>query len=62
MLVPALRNVTVRVMFGVPIRAADVGDAVSQRVVAEMRRMIERCKALSPTAQRIPVGHASRST
>ena len=62
MLVPALRNVTVRVTFGVPIRTADAGDAVSQRVLAEMRRLIERCNARSPSAQRIPVGHASRST
>ncbi len=62
MLVPALRNVTVRVIFGVPIRAADAGDAVSQRVLAEMRRLIARCNARSSSAQRIPVGHASRST
>jgi 1-acyl-sn-glycerol-3-phosphate acyltransferase len=57
MLVPALRNVTMRVTFGVSVRTADAGDAVSQRVLAEMRRLIERCEA-----QRIPVGHASRST
>jgi 1-acyl-sn-glycerol-3-phosphate acyltransferase len=61
MLVPALRNVTVRVTFGVPVRTTDTGDVVSQRVVAEMRRLIERCKARSGSAQRIPVGHASRS-
>ena len=61
MLVPALRNVTVRVTFGIPIRAADA-DAVSQRVVAEMRRMIAGCNALSSSDQRIPLGHASRST
>lgn len=57
MLVPALRKVTMRVTFGVPFRTADAGDAVSQRVLAEMRRLIERCDA-----QRMPVGHASRST
>ena len=57
MLVPALRNVTMRVTFGVSVRTADAGDAVSQRVLAEMRRLIGRCDA-----QRIPVGHASRST
>ena len=62
MLVPALRNVTVRVTFGVSIRTADAGDAVSQRVVAEMRRLIAGCNARSSSAQRIPVGHASRST
>src|SRR5262245_1283186 len=42
MLVPVLRNVTTRVAFGVPIRTADAGDAVSQKVLAEMRRLIER--------------------
>jgi 1-acyl-sn-glycerol-3-phosphate acyltransferase len=57
MLVPALRNVTVRITFGVSVRTADAGDAVSQRVLAEMRRLIERCEP-----QRIQVGHASRST
>ncbi len=45
MLVPALRNVTTRVTFGVAVRAADAGVAVSQRVQAEMRRLIERCEA-----------------
>jgi 1-acyl-sn-glycerol-3-phosphate acyltransferase len=45
MLVPALRNVTTRVTFGVSVRTADAGDAVSQRVLAEMRRLIERCEA-----------------
>jgi 1-acyl-sn-glycerol-3-phosphate acyltransferase len=44
MLVPALRNVTTRVTFGVSVRAADAGDSVSQRVLAEMRRLIERCE------------------
>jgi hypothetical protein len=44
MLVPALRNVTTRVAFGVSIRAADAGDSVSERVLAEMRRLIERCE------------------
>jgi hypothetical protein len=57
MLMPALRNVTMRVTFGVSVRTADAGDAVSQRVLAEMRRLIERCQA-----QRMPVVHASRST
>jgi 1-acyl-sn-glycerol-3-phosphate acyltransferase len=57
MLVPALRNVTVRVTFGASVRTADAGDAVSQRVLAEMRRMLERREA-----QRMPVGLASRST
>ena len=45
MLVPALRNVTMRITFGVPIRTADAGDAVSLRVLAEMRRLIEQCEA-----------------
>ena len=45
MLVPALRNVTTRVTFGPPIRAADVGEAIGQRVLAETRRLIERCEA-----------------
>jgi putative hemolysin len=45
MLMPALRNVTARVSFGVPVRTADAGDAVSQTVLAEMRRLIERCEA-----------------
>jgi hypothetical protein len=45
MLVPALRNVTTRVTFGVAVRTADAGVAVSQRVLAEMRRLIERCEA-----------------
>jgi 1-acyl-sn-glycerol-3-phosphate acyltransferase len=45
MLVPALRNVTTRITFGVSVRTADAGDAVSQRVLAEMRRLIERCEA-----------------
>ncbi len=45
MLVPALRNVTTRVAFGTPIRTADVGDDVGQRVLAETRRLIERCEA-----------------
>src|SRR5512141_2751204 len=42
MLVPALRNVTVRVTFGASVRSADAGDAVSQRILAEMRRLIAR--------------------
>jgi 1-acyl-sn-glycerol-3-phosphate acyltransferase len=45
MLLPALRNVTARVTFGVPVRAADAGDAVSQIVQAQMRRLIEQCEA-----------------
>jgi hypothetical protein len=45
MLVPALRNVTMRVTFGASIRTADAGGAVSQKVLAEMRRLIERCEA-----------------
>jgi hypothetical protein len=45
MLLPALRNVTTRVMFGAAIRTADAGVAVSHRVLAEMRPMIERCEA-----------------
>jgi len=57
MLVPALRRVTMRVTFGVSVRTADGAVSVSQRVLAEMRRLIERCEA-----QRMPVGHASRST
>jgi hypothetical protein len=62
MLVPALRNVTVRVTFGASVRSADAGDAVSQRILAEMRRLIARGEALPASAQSIPVGHASRST
>ncbi|HSN51707.1 MAG TPA: 1-acyl-sn-glycerol-3-phosphate acyltransferase [Woeseiaceae bacterium] len=62
MLVPALRNVTVRVAFGPSVRPADAGDAVSQRVLAEMRRLIARGEALPASAQSIPAGHASRST
>ncbi len=45
MLAPALRNVTTKVTFGPPIRAADAGEAINQRVLAEMRRLIERCEA-----------------
>ena len=41
MLLPALRNVTTRVEFGVAIRAGDV-DRVSPAVLAETRRLIER--------------------
>ena len=62
MLVPALRNVTVKVTFGASVRSADAGDAVSQRILAEMRRLIARGEALPASAQSIPVGHASRST
>jgi len=60
--VPALRNVTVKVTFGASVRSADAGDAVSQRILAEMRRLIARGEALPASAQSIPVGHASRST
>ena len=42
MLIPALRNVTTRVTFGVAVRTSDTGVAVSQRVLAEMRRLIQR--------------------
>lgn len=42
MLMPVLRNVTMRVSFGVSIHPADAGEAVSRRVLAEMRRLIER--------------------
>ena len=45
MLVPALRNVTPRVTFGASVRTAETGDAVSQRVLAEMRLLIERGEA-----------------
>jgi 1-acyl-sn-glycerol-3-phosphate acyltransferase len=45
MLVPALRNVTMRVSFGVSVRKTHARDCVSQRVLAEMRRLIERCEA-----------------
>ncbi len=45
MLVPALRNVTTKVTFGAPIRTADTEDAVSQKVLAEVRYLIERCEA-----------------
>jgi 1-acyl-sn-glycerol-3-phosphate acyltransferase len=62
MLVPALRNVTVRVTFGASVRPADAGDAVSQRILAEMRRLIARGEALPASAQSLPAGHASRST
>ena len=41
MLVPALRNVTTRVNFGVPIHA---GDRVSHAVLEEARCMIEACR------------------
>ena len=47
MLLPPLHNVTTRVMFGAAIRTADAGVAVSQRVLAEMRPLIERCEARS---------------
>jgi len=45
MLMPALRNVTTRVTFGVAFRAAEARVAVSDTALAEMRRLIERCEA-----------------
>jgi hypothetical protein len=42
MLVPVLRNVTTRVAFGRPVKAA--GGAVRDTVLGEMRRLIERCE------------------
>jgi hypothetical protein len=42
MLTPALRNVTTRVSFGRPVCA---GDNVREAVVAEARRLVERCEA-----------------
>jgi hypothetical protein len=45
MLVPALRNVTTKVTFGACVRADDAGGSVSQRVLAEMRRLIQGCEA-----------------
>ena len=62
MLVPALRNVTVRVTFGVSVRAVDAGDAVSQRVLAEMRRLIERSAHSSGARKQIDVTDAERRT
>jgi hypothetical protein len=41
MLAPVLRNVTTRVAFGRPVKAA--GGAVRETVLGEMRRLIERC-------------------
>ena len=62
MLVPALRNVTMRVTFGVPVRAADAGDAVSQRVLVPMRRLIERSAHASGARKQIDVTDAERRT
>lgn len=46
MMTPALRNVTTRVAFGRPVRADDLSEsAVSQAVLGETRRLIERCGA-----------------
>lgn len=46
MMTPALRNVTTRVAFGRPVRAEGSPDgAVSQAVLAEARRLMERCWA-----------------
>ena len=39
MLVPALRNVSMKVTFGAAVRTADAGAAVSQKVVAEMLKV-----------------------
>ena len=45
MLTPALRNVTTRVVFGHPVRAAEAGgDGVRDAVLAEARRLIGRCE------------------
>ncbi len=44
MLTPALRNVTTKVIFGEPVRAADVPEGTAREaVVDEMRRLISRC-------------------
>ena len=43
-MIPALRNVTVRVAFGRPAYA-DAKDATGRAVLGEMRRLIERCRA-----------------
>jgi hypothetical protein len=43
-MVPALRNVTVRVAFGRPVYA-DADDATGQAVLKETQRLIERCGA-----------------
>jgi hypothetical protein len=44
MLMPALRNVVTRVTFGAAFRTADAEVAVSERVLTEMRRLIQRCE------------------
>ena len=45
MLTPALRNVTTRVSFGRPVRAAKARDVgVREAVLVEARRLIERCE------------------
>ena len=44
MLVPTLRNVTTKVIFGTPIHPADAEDHASQKVLAEMRYLLERCE------------------
>jgi hypothetical protein len=43
-MIPALRNVTVRVAFGRPVYA-DAEDAITQVALGETRRLIERCGA-----------------
>jgi hypothetical protein len=43
MLMPALRNVTTRVVFGEPVRAGDTDGTVREAVLRETRRLIERC-------------------
>lgn len=45
MLAPALRNVTMSVRFGHAVSTAHAEDAISQRVLAEMRQLIEQCAA-----------------
>lgn len=44
MLIPALRDVTTRVEFGPPLRAAE-GEPVSRRTIEETRRIMERLGA-----------------
>ncbi len=46
MLTPALRNVTTRVSFGLPVRAKDPPDkTIKEAVLEEARRLIDRCEA-----------------
>ena len=47
MLTPALRNVTTRVSFGLPVRAGDLPDkTVREAVLEEAGRLIDRCAPL----------------